>query len=210
MKQPRSSSRPATASADSAAVQDLLPPDQSRPLPLNRYLVFCGIAITGLVADLVTKQALFAWLGLPQEDKYFWIVKDYIGFQTAVNRGALFGLGAGYWWLFSILSVVAAVAIVVWLFYFRAAHDRLLNVALACVMAGIFGNLYDRLGLWDASGLPAEYEHGVRDWILFRYRQHTWPNFNIADCLLVCGAGLLMLHAWLGPHVPATAQAKDQ
>jgi len=208
MKQPRSSPRPATADADSAAVQHLLPPDRGGPLPLNRYLVFFGIAITGLAADLFTKQVLFAWLGLPTQDKYFWIVKDYVGFQTAVNRGALFGMGAGYWWLFSILSVVAAVAIVVWLFYFRAAHDRLLNVALACVMAGIFGNLYDRLGLWDASGLPAEYEHGVRDWILFRYREHTWPNFNIADCLLVCGAGLLMLHAWIGPRSSSVEQVK--
>ncbi|QDU26047.1 Lipoprotein signal peptidase [Anatilimnocola aggregata] len=185
---------------ESAAARPLLPNDSLGKVPTSRYVVFFSIAIIGLIADLVTKQVLFAWLGLPQQDKYFWIVKDYVGFQTAVNRGALFGMGAGYWWLFSLLSVVAAVGIVVWLFYFRAAHDRLLNVALACVMAGIFGNLYDRLGLWDATGLAAEYEHGVRDWILFRYRQYTWPNFNIADCLLVCGAGMLMLHAWLGPR----------
>jgi signal peptidase II len=74
-------------------------------------------------------------------------------------------------------------------------------------MAGIFGNLYDRLGLWDASGLAPEYEHGVRDWILFRYQQYTWPNFNIADCLLVCGAGLLMWHAWRGPAPESSAES---
>ncbi len=168
-------------------------------MPTNRYVTFLSIAIIGLAADLITKQILFAWLGLPRQDKYFWIVEGYVGFQTAVNRGALFGMGEGYWWLFSLLSVVAATGIVTWLFWYRAAHDWLLTIALGCVMAGIFGNLYDRLGLWDATGLPAEFEHGVRDWILFRYRQYTWPNFNIADCLLVCGAGLLVLHAWRGP-----------
>lgn len=174
------------------------------PVPTNRYVAFLSLAIIGLAADLITKQILFAWLGLPQQDKYFWIVEGYVGFQTAVNRGALFGMGEGYWWLFSLLSVVAATGIVTWLFYYRAAHDWLLTIALGCVMAGIFGNLYDRLGLWDATGLPAEFEHGVRDWILFRYQQYTWPNFNIADCLLVCGAGLLVLHAWRGPAVQST------
>jgi signal peptidase II len=178
------------------------------PVPTSRIVVFLSIAILGLAADLITKQVLFAWLGLPQHDKYYWIVKDYVGFQTAVNRGALFGMGEGYWWVFSLLSVVAATAILVWLFYYRAAHDWLLTIALGCVMAGIFGNLYDRLGLWDASGLAPEYEHGVRDWILFRYQQYTWPNFNIADCLLVCGAGLLMWHAWRGPAPEADADSE--
>lgn len=182
---------------DSATVGQLQP--QLGKVPTNRYVAYFSIAIVGLAADLITKQVLFAWLGLPQQDKYFWIVEGYVGFQTAVNRGALFGMGEGYWWVFSLLSVVAATAIVIWLFYFRAAHDWLLTIALGSVTAGIFGNLYDRLGMWDATGLPPEFEHGVRDWILFRYQQYTWPNFNIADCLLVCGAGLLVLHAWRGP-----------
>jgi signal peptidase II len=35
----------------------------------------------------------------------------------------------------------------------------------------------------------------VRDWILLRYGQFTWPNFNIADSLLVVGTGMLL---WSG------------
>jgi signal peptidase II len=184
----------------SAADQSDLP---LAPVPTNRYVAFFSLALVGFAADWITKQIMFSWLGLPQQDKYFWIIEGYVGFQTAVNRGALFGMGEGFWWVFSILSVVAAIGIVVWLFYYRAAHDWLLTLALGSVMAGIFGNLYDRLGLWDASGLPPEFEHGVRDWILFRYQQYTWPNFNIADCLLVCGACLLVLHAWRGPQASA-------
>ena len=185
------------------------------PVPTNRYIAFFSIAAVGLAADLITKQIMFAWLGLPTANRAlgsncYWIIENYVGFETAVNRGALFGMGEGYWWLFSILSVVAAIGIVTWLFFFRAAHDRWLTVALGCVMAGIFGNLYDRLGLWDSTGMPAAFDHGVRDWILFRWREvkYTWPNFNIADCLLVCRAAMLEVHASFGPKATEPANTK--
>lgn len=187
--------------------------DSLPPVPSNRYVAFFSIAALGLAADLITKQILFAWLGIPdgKHNNCYWIVENYFGFETAVNRGALFGMGEGYWWLFSILSVVAAIGIVTWLFFYRAAHDKWLTIALACVMAGIFGNLYDRIGLWDSTGLPAAFDHGVRDWILFRWREvkYTWPNFNIADCLLVCGAAMLVLHAWFGPQAAEPAKIKN-
>jgi len=40
--------------------------------------------------------------------------------------------------------------------------------------------------------------HAVRDWILVMIGNWPWPNFNIADSLLVCGAGLLLWHAFRG------------
>jgi signal peptidase II len=171
--------------------------DTDRPLALSRYVVYFGLALAGCAIDLVTKQAIFAWRGLPRRDNEWWIVEPYFGIETSVNRGALFGMGAGYWWLFATLSVLALIGIITWLFVYRAAHDRWLTVALGFVSAGILGNLYDRLGLWDAGGLPPEFHHGVRDWILFRYREWTWPNFNIADSLLVTGAIMLVVHAFL-------------
>jgi signal peptidase II len=88
--------------------------------------------------------------------------------------------------------VVAAIGILVWLFWLGAAHDWLLTVALGSVMGGIGGNLFDRLGLWQNPENPGQWRTEVRDWILFRYEQYTWPNFNIADSLLVCGAILLV------------------
>ena len=99
------------------------------------------------------------------------------------------------------LSILAAAGIVIWLFWFGAARDRWLTWALSLVMGGVLGNLYDRLGLWIQPGYPEQWNSGVRDWILLRYGQHTWPNFNIADSLLVCGAIMLMLHAfWERPE----------
>ncbi len=110
-------------------------------------------------------------------------------------------MGAGRWWIFASLSIVALAGILIWLFVYRAAQDRWINVALGCVTGGILGNLYDRLGLWTTAGLKPEFQHGVRDWILFWWPElklqifDPWPNFNIADSLLVTGAIMLVVHA---------------
>ena len=190
------------------------------PLPRNRYVIFAVIAACGAAADLITKQIVFNWLGIhhdlldqtnpaavsrwrgdPQLNHLKWLWEQRFGFQTSLNEGALFGMGAGWWWLFATFSIVALIGILTWLFVFKAAYDRWLNVALAFVTGGILGNLYDRLGLWDTTGVDPRFQHGVRDWILFVWPEiklrifNPWPNFNIADSLLVTGAIMLAVHA---------------
>lgn len=172
-------------------------PDSLPALPANRYVTFFAIAILGAVADLWTKQAVFAARGLPGVKPPHWIIDGYIGIETAVNIGAVFGIGAGKGQLFAAISVVAAIAIFFWLFVKRAAHQWLLTIALGCVMGGIIGNLYDRLGLWWQPGMDLRWQSGVRDWILFQASDTLkWPNFNIADSLLVCGAGMLIYRSF--------------
>lgn len=170
-------------------------------MPISRYLIFFSIAALGCALDLLTKQAVFAWRGLPGTSPKWWLIEGRLGVQTSLNPGALFGMGAGWWWLFAAFSVVALLGIVTWLFVFKAAHDRWLTVALACVSGGILGNLYDRLGIWNRGLVPVEFQHSVRDWILFEWPEvrlqifNPWPNFNIADSLLVTGAIMLVVHA---------------
>jgi signal peptidase II len=182
--------------ADSDAVGNALP-----SVPLNRYIAYFALAALGCGLDLYTKHAIFHWRGLPRHGNIWWLIENRFGIETSVNPGALFGMGAGFWPLFATLSVVALVGIIVWLFIFRAAFDRWITVALGLVSGGILGNLYDRLGLWDTTGLIPELQHGVRDWILFVWPEiklqifNPWPNFNIADSLLVTGAIMLVVHA---------------
>jgi signal peptidase II len=171
--------------------------------------LFTVLAVTGCVADLATKQLIFQWRGLPRPNNEWWLWEPYVGIETAVNIGALFGMGSGYGHVFAVLSVLAALGIVVWLFRYGAASDLWLTCALSLVMGGIFGNLYDRLGLWWGPGMPLEWKTGVRDWILFRFGNFTWPNFNIADSLLVCGAFMLMLHAFFFEQAVEEAAPTD-
>lgn len=152
-----------------------------------RIALFFGIAGFGCAIDLLTKQLAFARLGQPG-GAVWWIFEGYVGFETSINRGALFGIGQGMIPLFAIVSFLAIGGIGFWVLRGGALDELVLTIALGMILAGILGNLYDRLGLWGQSG--------VRDWILFRYQTFTWPNFNVADSLLVCGAGLLMWHSW--------------
>lgn len=166
-----------------------------------RWLTFFAVAALGTATDLLTKQWVFDWRGLPGQMPPYWLIDSYVGIETAVNPGALFGMGAGWGRLFAALSVFAAVAIVVWLYRYRAIESWWLVFALAGVTGGIFGNLYDRLGWWNPPSSVPEWRSGVRDWILFQYNPtYVWPNFNIADSLLVCGAIMLAIHSfWMTP-----------
>ncbi len=175
----------------------------NKAVPLSRYVLFFSLAIGLCAADLATKSWAFAQFGLPwQNGNIHWLWKGWFGFQTSLNTGGLWGLGQGYSLLLAALAICAAVGIVVWLFPFGAAKDRLLTVALGLVTAGILGNLYDRLGLpglkWPA-GYPGQQAggtiHAVRDFlVMIEVGRWHWPNFNLADCSLVSGAVLLVWH----------------
>lgn len=182
--------------------------DSSVTIPLSRYVLYFGLAAVGAAADLLSKHFIFQWRGMPQKDHIWWLIDSFCGIETATNSGALFGMGPGKSWLFATLSIIAAISIPVWLFVFKAGRDNWLTVALGLVTGGIFGNLYDRLGLWSPPGHPEMSIPEVRDWILFQFAGWNWPNFNIADCLLVCGAILLVLHALF--QKPATEQNSEK
>ncbi len=177
--------------------------DRRRGVPFSRYAVFGTIAVAGCAADLLTKHWIFERLGYPPR-RVDWLWQGVLSLETSLNEGALFGIGQGLIWLFATLSIVAALGIVIWLFYARAAMDWLLTIALGMVTAGIFGNLYDRLGFprlrWPyptATGrVKGDAVYAVRDWIHFQTPWFDWPIFNLADSFLVCGAGLLMWHAF--------------
>lgn len=182
----------ATAAAEHPGLID-------HPGLIGRAAMFAGLAAAGAAIDLWTKHAIFTWRGLPGQRDIWWIVDGWFGIETAVNPGAVFGVGAGKGVLFAGFSVIAAVGILVWLFWFRAARSLWLTCALGLVTGGILGNLYDRLGLWWEPNLPIAWKSGVRDWILFRVEGvpllDPWPNFNIADSLLVVGAGMLLFQS---------------
>lgn len=182
-----------------------------KTIPRNRYLIFLAIAAVGCAVDLWTKHWAFERLGFPTPENRHAIhlVDDVFILETHLNEGALFGMGQGNASLFAVLSVAAAIGVVGWLFVAGAAEDLLLTCALGGVVGGIFGNLYDRLGwhrlTWlhdggrgHAVGDPV---YAVRDWMHFKIDAvgFDWPVFNIADSLLVCGAGLLLLHAFRHP-----------
>ena len=101
-------------------------------------MVFFAIVAIGCLTDLATKSWIFARLGMPGTRPQWVIWRGVFSLTTSLNEGALFGLGQGWTLGFAALSVVAAVAIVLWLFWARAAHDWALTIALAPDYGGHF------------------------------------------------------------------------
>lgn len=178
----------------------------------SRWALFLVPAVFGVAADLVSKWWMFSQVPLRQGEIY-WVVPNYAGFQLSLNEGALFGMGQGYVWLFALFGVGAACAVPVWLFRFGAANDAWITFALGCIMAGVLGNLYDRMALhgetwfYDPSR-ARETAYAVRDFILLQWGpEYRWPNFNLADSFLVVGAGVVLVKALF--EKPAGEPAAD-
>jgi signal peptidase II len=168
-------------------------------VPTRGWIVFAVVGILAAAVDLATKSAAFAWLGMPGSSRGFTIVPGFLVFETNLNEGALFGMGQGFGLGFAAVSVVAIAGIIGVMTRPATRDDPLLVIALALVVGGIVGNLFDRLGLpglaWhappDRAGTPVL---AVRDWIHFMLPGLLdWPIFNLADTWLVIGAGLLVL-----------------
>ncbi len=173
-------------------------------------MIFLGLVLVGTGLDLWTKHVIFRQLGFPLVEgplaaPPIWIIEGVFGFETSLNEGALFGLGQGYVVVFAVLSCLAGIGILTWLFGAGAARDLHLTIALGLVMAGILGNLYDRLGwhgltwtAWAGEGRAGQRVYAVRDWLHFKVDAvgFDWPIFNLADSLLVSGAILLIWHAF--------------
>jgi signal peptidase II len=79
---------------------------------------------------------------------------------------------------FSVLAVVVVV-VLIWRMG-RAISPT--SVALALILGGAVGNLYDRIRL-----------HYVVDFLEVHIVHYHWPDFNVADSAIVVGACLLLL-----------------
>ena len=177
--------------------------------------LFIVIVLAGTAADLLTKHWVFQALGMPGEYKadtepelcaVHWVWKDIAGFQTSLNTGGLLGFASGWTSILSLFSLIFLVGIigcvVIW-----GWRSLFLTVILGMITAGICGNLYDRLG-WHGLVYPeghllsGEPIYAVRDWVLCMIGTFHYPNFNIADSLLVCSIILLLLHELLFNKTP--------
>ena len=174
-------------------------------IPLRHYAVFFLMSPVLLAWDLYSKWHVSETLGFEHRQSGPWFAwlwgNETFRLMTSFNHGALWGVGQGYSSVFALLSVVAALAVVYWLFLARGAQSLWLTVALSFVMAGTLGNLYDRLGLHGLRDeLTGEVQYAVRDFLAFRinllFMSYDWPIFNFADCFLVTGAIMLLIQSF--------------
>jgi signal peptidase II len=141
------------------------------------------LSVLVLVIDQVSKAHFEGALEMFQQ---IVVIPDYFSWTLAYNTGAAFSFLAdgGGWqrWLFALIAVVVSAVLVVWLKRL-GRDDTWLAIALALVLGGALGNLYDRIVLGH-----------VIDFILVHW-QNRWyfPAFNFADSAITVGAIMLAL-----------------
>jgi signal peptidase II len=121
-------------------------------------------------------------------------VPDFFNLVHVTNDGAAFGSFKGNNAFFIGISIVALVVVTVLLVRPRRC-DQWRDVSLALLLAGILGNLTDRL----------LYGH-VIDFLLFnlhvRYAD-PWPAFNVADSCISIAVVLFIIHSFRKQEHPA-------
>lgn len=141
------------------------------------------LSLLVLVIDQVSKAHFEGRLEMFQQ---IVVIPDYFSWTLAYNTGAAFSFLAegGGWqrWLFAVIAVVVSAVLVVWLKRL-GRDDTWLAIALALVLGGALGNLYDRIALGH-----------VIDFILVHWQnRHYFPAFNFADSAICVGAIMLAL-----------------
>lgn len=112
------------------------------------------------------------------------------------NTGAAFSFlaDAGGWqkWFFTAVSVIAS-GVILYLLK-QNLNNRLYCFALALVLGGAVGNLYDRITLGY-----------VVDFLYFHYHGLAWPAFNVADSAICIGVALLIWDSFKTPKLKAVS-----
>ena len=160
----------------------IAPPTSASPtVPFTSWpRWFFTAGLTTLVADLVSKQVIFA---ISNEALPTWM-------QHAYNPGVAWSLLADVPWLVVTLTVVLIpVLAVVWWRQYRLV-GAWENLAFGSILGGALGNAVDRIGM-QVGVVP-----GVRDFIhvdLGFPPFDPWPTFNLADSGICIGFAILVL-----------------
>lgn len=132
-----------------------------------------------LTLDRFTKVVLGGWLegkGLVE------LIPGILGLRLLPggNDGAAFGLFSGSTIILTVMTGLVLVAMI-YVLYVKKLHSKVLHIALAMIVAGGIGNLYDRIVYGS-----------VTDFIEFLFIR--FPTFNIADCCITIGALLAICY----------------
>jgi len=150
--------------------------------PDVKYILFLSLPFYAL--DQWSKQLVLRLIN-PYQARV--VVPDFFSLVNVTNTGAAFGSFRGNNTLFIVISIVALVVVTV-LLVRRRQPDAWRDLSLALLLAGILGNLTDRL----------LYRH-VIDFLLFdlhvRYAD-PWPAFNVADSCISIAVVLFIIHSF--------------
>ena len=156
-----------------------------------KFILFLSLPLYAL--DQWTKHLALRFVS-PEEPRI--IISNFFHSVNVTNTGAAFGSFRNNNTFFIVISSIALL-IVVGLLMRRRSPDFWRDASLALLLAGILGNLTDRL----------LYGH-VIDFLLFDLHvrfAHPWPAFNVADSCISIAVVLFVIHSlWHGKRPTRT------
>jgi signal peptidase II len=177
---------------------------------------FCLVGALGVTTDLLVKHWADVHLAVPDETGRMPavdVIPGWLRLEFTGNHGAALGFFQGYRWLFLIVSAVA-IGFLGWLFTVSRREQRGYQFILGLLLAGVLGNLYDRVCLGYVRDMihifpgrrfpPTIADHLPAFWATPEW--FPWI-FNIADSFLCVGVGLMLIHSLIhgGPEKAAQA-----
>ena len=142
------------------------------------YIFAVLSAVVFLAVDQITKKIVSTSFVLGESKEF---LNGFIDFVYIHNRGGAWGIMQGKtWFLIAITAVMLTVCI--WVLI-KMGKNKLLFWAVSLILSGGIGNMIDRIFR----------DGNVVDFLHFEFFP-TFPVFNIADCAVVLGAGLLILY----------------
>lgn len=158
------------------------------------WWLFASVAVTMLVLDQVSKVLAVRHLtGEPDVE----LIGEVLQLHLTYNPGAAFSLGTRFT---VVLAALACTATLVVLWISRRVASRWWAVALGFLLAGIVGNLADRL-FRD----PSPFRGHVVDFLMLP----NWPVFNIADICINVGVAMILVQVLRGIALDGTKVTED-
>ena len=157
-------------------------------------LLFAVVAVSAYAVDLTTKVLAVRHLtpGEPQD-----LVGSLLRLDLVRNPGAAFSTGTSYTLLLSMIALVAAGVVIR---FGRRLGDRTWAVALGLLLAGVCGNLTDRV-----FREPGVLRGHVVDFLELPH----WPVFNVADMLIDAAVILIIIQTWRGVRITGARHARS-
>jgi len=146
---------------------------------LISYIIALFIGVLVLVVDQSTKALVVKSFSLGETREF---LNGLIDFVYVKNSGGAWGFLSGKTWVLLCFTILVMVICVVILFKY-GKNNKLLFWAISLVLFGGIGNMIDRIF---RGGFVVDFLH-FEFWPQF-------PVFNIADCGIVVGTGLLILY----------------
>ncbi len=148
--------------------------------------IYALVIAAAVLLDFLTKQAVMRNMEIGESIP---LVKGVFNLTYIRNPGAAFGSMAGSRWIFMLLSVVAILVFMIFLFVNSKKLSKTIGFPIAVIIGGGIGNMIDR------TFYGSEIGNGeVVDFIDFCAFPNLWMwIFNVADALVCVGVGLLLI-----------------